>query len=111
MYVISVRTSVFFNIFKVVHIHTTYLNVRIASSHCMISLTIIIGCLLQDIWDGEMWTHFQEEHGGFLQNPNHIGLTIYVDWFKPFKNSEYKVRGIFMSILNLPKGITLLHNP
>ena len=26
-----------------------------------------------------------------------------VDWFKPFKHSEYKVGGIYLNILNLPR--------
>jgi len=29
--------------------------------------------------------------------------TMNVDWFKPFKRSEYKVDGIYLNILNLPR--------
>ena len=35
---------------------------------------------------------------------NNIGLLLNVDWFKPFKHSQYKVSAIMMTVLNLPRS-------
>ena len=32
-----------------------------------------------------------------------LGLMLNVDWFRPFKHSEYKVAAIMLTILNLPR--------
>ena len=32
-----------------------------------------------------------------------LGLMMNVDWHKPFKHKEYKVAGIFLTLLNLPR--------
>ena len=34
-----------------------------------------------------------------LCDNNNIGLLLNVDWFKPFKRSEYKVSAIMMGVL------------
>ena len=41
----------------------------------------------------------------FLSNMFNLGLIISVaiDWFKPFKRSEYKVAALMLSVLNLPR--------
>ena len=39
-----------------------------------------------------------------LCDNNNIGLLLNVDWFKPFKRSEYKVSAIMMTVLNLPRS-------
>ena len=39
----------------------------------------------------------------FLNNKNNLGLLINVDWFKPFKRSEYKVAALMLTVLNLPR--------
>ena len=38
----------------------------------------------------------------FKSDPNNVALLLNVDWFKPFKRSEYKVSAIMMTVLNLP---------
>ena len=39
----------------------------------------------------------------FLLAPYVYGFTLNVDWFKPFKHQEYKVRVIYLAVLNLPR--------
>ena len=62
----------------------------------------------QDVYDGEIWKDFLENpldtSVPFLSNQNNIGLMLNVDWFKPFKRSEYKVAALMMTVLNLPRA-------
>ena len=62
--------------------------------------------ILIDVWDGKIWKSFNRENSlgdCFFKNAHNIAFIMNVDWFKPFKNSEYKVGGIYMNILNLPR--------
>ena len=63
--------------------------------------------LLADVWDGNIWKEFQHDpidpSKQFLSNKFNLGLLINVDWFKPFKRSEYKVAALMLSVLNLPR--------
>ena len=62
----------------------------------------------QDVYDGEIWKEFLENpldtSVPFLSNQNNIGLMLNVDWFKPFKRSEFKVAALMMTVLNLPRA-------
>ena len=42
----------------------------------------------------------------FLNNKNNLGLLINVDWFKPFKRSEYKVAALMLTAYLARKGST-----
>lgn len=57
--------------------------------------------ILKDIKDGRVWKDFSTQ--GFFVNNHNLGLMMNVDWFKPFKRSEYKVAAIMISVLNLPR--------
>jgi hypothetical protein len=53
-----------------------------------------------------MWKTFvidQSTSEPFFLTSNNIGLLLNIDWFKPFKRSEYKVSAIMISVLNLPR--------
>ena len=39
----------------------------------------------------------------FLSLPCSIGFMLNIDWFCPFKHSEYSVGAIYLSIMNLPR--------
>lgn len=69
--------------------------------------------LMVDVFDGNIWKDFQTNplnpSEPLLSNPNNIGLLLNVDWFKPFKRSEYKVSAIMMSVLNLPRSERFKH--
>ena len=56
--------------------------------------------ILGDISDGLVWKSFKEH---FLSSPFSYLLTINVDWFQPFKRTEYSVGGIYATIQNLPR--------
>lgn len=34
----------------------------------------------------------------------HYGIMLNVDWFQPFKNTNYSVGAIYLTILNLPRS-------
>ena len=59
--------------------------------------------------DGEVWKDFMinplHPSVPFLIDSNNIGLLLNVDWFKPFKRSEYVVSAIMMTFLNLPREV------
>ncbi len=57
--------------------------------------------VLMDVKDGRIWSEFVAN--GFLCGKYNLGLMMNVDWFKPFKRSEYKVAGIMLTVLNLPR--------
>ncbi len=62
--------------------------------------------LMNDIYDGEIWKDFQNFDGKpFLSEPFSFGFMINVDWFQPFKHTQYSVGAIYMTILNLPRHI------
>jgi len=43
-----------------------------------------------DIYDGDLWKNFKGVDGNqFFSDKRNIGLMLNVDWFQPFKNSEY----------------------
>ena len=63
---------------------------------------------MKDVYDGQIWKEFLmdplQPTSPLLCDNNNIGLLLNVDWFKPFKHSEYKVSAIMMTVLNLPRS-------
>ena len=60
---------------------------------------------LNDVYDGNVWKEFQSWNGKpFLCKPYCFGLTINLDWFRPFKHSEYSIGAIYLTIMNLPRN-------
>lgn len=57
--------------------------------------------VIQDIQDGQVWKEFCDKN--FFTSKYHIGLMMSLDWFRPFKRSEYKVAAILLSVVNLPR--------
>lgn len=57
--------------------------------------------LITDVYDGRMWKDLVAQ--GFFEGNYNLGLMINIDWFKPMKRSEYKVAGILLTVLNLPR--------
>ena len=62
---------------------------------------------IQDAYDAGMWKTFLfnplDSTEGFLSDPQNIALLLNIDWFKPYKRSEYKVSAVMLTILNLPR--------
>ena len=56
---------------------------------------------LRDIYDGKVWHDFHS----FLSQPFSYLLTLNVDWFQPFKHTQYSVGAIYLTVQNLPRNI------
>ena len=56
---------------------------------------------ISDVYDGQIWKDFQSTN--FFASKFNVGLMLYVDWFKPFKRSEYTVGALMLTVLNLPR--------
>ena len=41
----------------------------------------------------------------FFSDKRNLGTIMNVDWFQPFKNSEYSLGVIYMSLINLPREV------
>lgn len=66
-------------------------------------IDIINDGIYRDVYDGKIWRDFQF-YGGkpFLSEPFTYGLMLNVDWFKPHKHTEYSVRALYLTLMNLP---------
>ncbi len=61
--------------------------------------------LLTDIYDGKIWKEFMAINDEpFLSGETTYGLMLNVDWFKPFKRTQYKVGAIYLVVLNFPRS-------
>ena len=61
--------------------------------------------LYKDIYDGKVWQDFMTINGvPFLSSPYTYALCLNVDWFQPFKHSQYSCGALYVSILNLPRS-------
>lgn len=57
--------------------------------------------VIDDLSRGRIWNKFTKD--GFFDSKYNVGLMMNVDWFTPFKRSEYKVGVILFTVLNLPR--------
>ena len=57
--------------------------------------------IMCDVLDGRLWKTLISQ--GYFKSKYDIALMMNVDWYRPFKRSEYKVAAIMMTILNLPR--------
>lgn len=60
---------------------------------------------LSDVYDGNIWKEFKKN--GFFQLGD-LALMINVDWFRPFKHTQYSIGVIYGVILNLPRELRYL---
>lgn len=62
--------------------------------------------VLCDVQDGKIWNEFLSYDGQpFLSEPGNIALMMNTDFFQPYKHVQYSLGAIYLSILNLPRGI------
>lgn len=60
----------------------------------------------EDVFDGQIWKEFLNPEGiPFLSVPYNFALCLNVDWFQPFKHSQYSCGAVYLSILNLPRSV------
>ena len=51
-----------------------------------------------------MWKDFIVYEGQpFLDLPNNIVLALNIDWFNPYKHTQYTIGAVYLTILNLPR--------
>ena len=64
----------------------------------------INGNLLTDMQDANIYKTFKADDGQFyFKSSYNLGFIMNVDWFQPFKNSEYSLGAIYLAISNLPR--------
>ena len=62
--------------------------------------------VLKDVYDGAVWKEFQSYDGlPFLSEEGNIALMLNMDFFQPFKHVNNSIGAIYVTILNLPRGI------
>ena len=60
-----------------------------------------------DIYDGKVWQDFQHVNGiPFLADAGNLNLclTLNVDWFNPYEETQYSVGAIYLVVQNLPRS-------
>ncbi|CEG77794.1 hypothetical protein RMATCC62417_12488 [Rhizopus microsporus] len=71
-------------------------------------------CTLRDIYDGRVWNEFKLNVGDALpfvkESVYNLMLTINVDWFQPYKGTQYPVGVMYLTIQNLPREVQNLRN-
>ena len=59
-----------------------------------------------DVYDGKIWKDFQQHNGSaFLSEPGNLTVMMNLDFFQPYKHVQYSMGAIYLTILNLPRGI------
>ena len=59
-----------------------------------------------DLYDGRIWNEFQQYDGSpFLSEPGNYAVMMNLDFFQPYKHVQYSMGAIYLTILNLPRGI------
>ena len=54
-----------------------------------------------DVYDRQIWKDFRNVNGRpFLSQANNLALSLNVDWFKPFRYTQYSIGVLYIVILN-----------
>ena len=59
--------------------------------------------IMIDIYDGDVWKDFNGRIYNFFTEEGNYGVMLNVDWFQPFKYTNYSVGAVYLTILNLPR--------
>ena len=60
----------------------------------------------KDVFDGQIWREFQIYKGKpFLSSKHTFALMINIDWFQPFKHTQYSIGVVYLVVLNLPRHL------
>ena len=57
--------------------------------------------VMDDVQDAQIWKDFADSN--FFSSKYNLALMLYVDWFRPFKRSQYHVGVLILTVLNLPR--------
>ena len=59
-----------------------------------------------DVYDGDLWKEFQTYDGvPFLSLPHNFAFILNIDWYQPYRHTQYSLGAIYLAILNLPRDI------
>lgn len=59
-----------------------------------------------DVYDAKIWDKFKKyDRKPFLSQLFAYGLMLNVDWFRPFKHTEYSLGAMYLSVMNLPREL------
>ena len=61
--------------------------------------------LLCNIYDGQIWTELSETYLKSDDSILPLCLALNVDWFQPFKHTQYSVGALYLTVLNLPRAL------
>lgn len=65
--------------------------------------------IMADVYDGAVWKSFLKiNQQDFLLDKYTLGLSLNVDWFRPYKHIEYSVGVIYIAVLNYPRELRYL---
>lgn len=54
-------------------------------------------------FDGKIWKDFQRDP--FFSAPGNLAVMLNMDFFQPMKHVQYSLGAIYLTILNLPRGV------
>lgn len=61
---------------------------------------------MKDVYDARIWNEFLHYNGEpFLLEEGNLAFILNLDFFQPYKHVQYSLGAIYMSVLNLPRGI------
>ena len=62
--------------------------------------------IMRDVYDGKILNDFQSFNGQlFLSESGNYALMLNLDFFQPYKHVQYSLGAIYLTVLNLPRGI------
>ena len=62
--------------------------------------------IMRDVYDGKIWNDFQSFNGQpFLSESSNYALMLNMDFFQHYKHVQYSLGAIYLTVLNLPRGI------
>lgn len=59
--------------------------------------------VLMDVYEDNVWKCFNGGKYEFFTSKRNYGIMLNIDWFQPFKHTNYSVGAIYLTILNLPR--------
>lgn len=59
-----------------------------------------------DSFDGKIWNEFKDANGdAFFEKAGNLGVMLNVDWFQPYKHTQYSCGVLYLVLMNLPREV------
>jgi len=60
---------------------------------------------MTDSFDGKIWREFKDVNGEeYFATPGNMGVMLNVDWFQPYKHTQYSLGVLYLVLMNLPRS-------